>query len=262
MNEIIDTHCHLDHERFNLDLDKILAECQASGVVKIVVPAITSANWDTVLQLCQDHKMLYPALGLHPLFIEQHTDEDIALLDSYLQRTTVVAIGEIGLDYYVQDPDKDKQLFLFEHQLALAEQYELPVILHVRKAHAQVLSCLKKYHLCGGIAHAYNGSLEQAHEYIKLGFKLGIGGVLTYERATKLRRLATELPVESIVLETDAPDMAGALHHGERNSPAYLPETLSVLADLRGVDQQELAVQTCNNADDVFRGALSGSNRV
>lgn len=262
MHEIIDTHCHLDHERFNADREQIITTCLTSGVVKIVVPAVASTNWDSVLQLCQSNKMLYPALGLHPLFTDRHTDKDIASLDTYLQQYPVVAVGEIGLDFYDKGSDKNKQLALFEQQLSLAEKHQLPVILHVRKAHAQVLSCLKKYRLYGGIAHAYNGSLEQAREYIKLGFKLGFGAVLTYEKATKIRRLAIELPVDSIVLETDAPDMTGALHQGERNSPAYLPETLSVLADLRSISQDQLAKQTTTNAHDVFRGALSGNHRI
>lgn len=258
MIDIIDTHCHLDNARFNSDRDNVLRNCHASGINKIVVPAITRNNWGEVLTLCRQYDELYPALGLHPLFSEQHSDEDIELLDTYLYHHSVVAIGEIGLDYYDRNANREKQQHFFTEQLKLAEKNQLPVLLHVRKAHSDTLERLKKYKLVGGIAHAYNGSLEQAREYIKLGFKLGFGAMLTYERATKIRRLASELPLASIVLETDAPDMAGYLHQGERNSPEYLYETLSVLAEIRGLDSHEMAAQTTLNANDVFRGALQG----
>lgn len=259
MIEIIDTHCHLDNSLFNHDLDNILLRCHATGISKIIVPAITSGNWDTVLALCDQYDELYPALGLHPLYCDQHLNNDIYLLDDYLSHHAVVAVGEIGLDYYDKNANREKQLTQFEQQLKLAEKFELPVLLHARKSHSDILKCLKKYTLVGGISHAFNGSLEQADEYIKLGFKLGLGAVMTYEKATKIRRLATELPLHSIVLETDAPDMSGYLHQGERNSPEYLHETLSVLADLRGQDIHTIAKQTTQNSYDVFAGRLDDS---
>jgi len=258
MIEIVDTHCHLDNALFSSDRDSVLQNCHAAGINKIVVPAIARNNWDEVLRLCQQYDALFPALGLHPLFNDQHSDADIDLLDTYLCHHAVVAVGEIGLDYYAKDTDREKQQYFFAEQLKLAEKHQLPVLLHVRKAHTDVLKILKKYKLVGGIAHAYNGSLEQAREYIQLGFKLGFGAVLTYERATKIRRLASELPLDSIVLETDAPDMAGFLHQGERNSPEYLHETLSVLAEIRGCASHDIGAQTTQNANDVFRGALQG----
>ena len=256
MVEIIDTHCHLDNEQFKTDREDIMTKCQAKGISKIVVPAIARSNWDVVIQLCHKYDMLYPALGLHPMLIDQHSDDDIKMLDHYLSQNTVIAVGEIGLDFYDKTANKVKQQRFFDAQLQLAQQYQLPVLLHVRKAHSDVIASLKKYSIPGGIAHAFNGSMEVAQEYIKLGFKLGFGAVVTYERASKIRRLAADLPLQSIVLETDAPDMAGSLHHGERNSPEFLDEALSVLATLRQVTKEEIAAQTTKNARELFKGSL------
>ncbi len=257
MHELIDTHCHLDDDQFTADRDVVLARCQQLGVTKIVVPAIHRNNWDDVISLCSQYDSLYPALGLHPMFTDKHLDSDINALDDYLNQHSVVAIGEIGLDYYSKDVNRDRQKFFFEQQLQLAVTHRLPVLLHVRKAHADCLELLKKYKLVGGISHAYNGSFEQAQEYLKLGFKLGFGGTLSYERATKIRQLAQQLPLSAIVLETDAPDMAGVLHKGERNSPEYLPDALTSLAQIRHASAQEIAQQTTQNALDIFMGAIS-----
>jgi len=256
MYELIDTHCHLDDKQFAADRDAILDRCRRSGITKIVVPAIQRNNWDSVLALCSTSDSLYPALGLHPMFTNKHHDADIVTLDDYLKQHSVVAIGEIGLDYYSKDADRDRQKYFFEQQLQLAHIHQLPVLLHVRKAHADTIELLKKHRPVGGIAHAYNGSLEQAREYLKLGFKLGFGGMLTYERATKIRQLAQELPLTAIVLETDAPDMVGFRHKGERNSPEYLLDALSSLAEIRHDSQQVIAEQTTKNALDIFMGAV------
>jgi TatD DNase family protein len=256
MPEIIDTHCHLDDELFNTDREAILARCYALGIHKIVVPSIHRDNWDTVLQLCNQHDALFPALGLHPLFVEKHSPSDIDDLQEYLDNNHVVAIGEIGLDFYNKDTDRDRQVYFLQQQLQVAEKYQLPVLLHIRKAHNDILTYLKKYRLCGGIAHAFNGSVEQAREYIKLGFKLGFGGVITYAGSTKIRKLVRDLPLQSIVLETDAPDMSGAAHKGERNSPEFLPEALDSLAEIRNQSKEEIAQQTTLNANEVFRDAI------
>jgi TatD DNase family protein len=256
MPEIIDTHCHIDDEQFNADREAVLARCYALGIQKIIVPSIHRNNWDTVLELCSQHDALFPALGLHPLFVEKHSPSDIDELQQYLDNNHVVAIGEIGLDFYNKDSDRDKQIYFLQQQLQVAEQYRLPVLLHIRKAHTDVLKYLKKYRLCGGIAHAFNGSLELAREYIKLGFKLGFGGVITYTGSTKIRKLVRELPLQSIVLETDAPDMSGAAHRGQRNSPEFLPEALDSLAEIRNQSKEEIAQQTTLNAHEVFRGAI------
>lgn len=246
--ELIDTHCHLDVAEFDADRDAVLDACRASGVTRIVIPGVTAAGWGNLLALCADHRGLYPALGLHPVYLADHRDDDIEELADWVALHRPVAVGEIGLDYYIDDPDHARQQALFEAQLRVAADAGLPVILHVRKAHDAVLATLRRIRVEGGICHAYNGSLQQAGHYIDLGFKLSFGGMLTYERSSKLRALARALPQEAIVIETDAPDLTVASHRGERNSPAYLPECLAALAAVRGEDPVELAAITTRNA--------------
>ncbi len=250
--ELIDTHCHLDVAEFDADREQVIAQCRAAGVAHIVVPAVDAAGWDGLLTLCHRHRegtpQLYPALGLHPIYSDRHRDADLAALARRLADNRPLAVGEIGLDFYIDGADRARQLTLFEAQLDLAREAGLPVLLHVRKAHDQVLACLRRARVPGGIAHAFNGSLQQAQQYLDLGFKLGFGGMLTYPRSRKLREMARTLPAEAIVLETDAPDMTVASHHGERNSPAYLPECLAALAELREQTPARLAAQTTANA--------------
>ena len=257
--KLIDSHCHLDLPAFNEDRTQVLANCRAAGVMGIVVPGIRAADWPGLLRLCRQSRgtdggpALYPALGLHPLFVEQHTAADLQDLTMTIAEQRPVAIGEIGLDFYHSEPDRERQLQLFDTQLGVAYDAGLPVLLHVRKAHDETLKLLRKVRLPrGGICHAFNGSLQQAQQYIALGFKLGFGGVLTYDRSHRLHRLARELPLDSIVLETDAPDMAPASHHGQRNSPEYLPELLQTLARLREEDADTIATQTTANAIDLL----------
>lgn len=250
--ELFDTHCHLDVEEFAADRDAVLARARAAGVSRQVIPAVDAAGWDGLLALCRKEEGLYPALGLHPMFTDRHRDDDLLRLRRLLESEQPVAIGEIGLDYFIPEPDVARQQALFEAQLALAEEFKLPVLLHIRKAHDQVLQTLKRFKLVGGIAHAFSGSLQQAEQYQALRFRFGFGGMLTYERSTRIRKLAMELPLESIVLETDAPDMSPAAHHGERNSPEYLPQVLAVLAELRGEPEERLAAQTTTNALKLF----------
>lgn len=250
--EIIDTHCHLDVAEFDHDRDDVLIRCRTTGISKIIVPAIESKTWSKVTGLCESEKGLYPALGLHPVFLEQHTPDDISKLEKLLEVATPVAIGEIGLDYYIKELDQQQQLNLFEAQLVIAKQHNLPVILHVRKAHDQVLQLLKKYMVNGGFCHAFNGSMQQADRYIELGFKLGFGGTLTFDNSTKIHKLAKELPLEFIVLETDAPDMVVESHRGERNSPEYIIESLQALANIRNEDIEFIARQTTRNANEII----------
>ncbi len=249
---LIDTHCHIDIAVFDDDREQVLARCEKIGIDKIVVPGISADTWDTLLLTCSSRPMLFPALGLHPTFLEQHSTRDIHKLEHYLHDHQPVAVGEIGLDFYLREPDRDAQQALFETQLALAQHADLPVLLHVRKAHDQVLSTLRRFPVRGGICHAFNGSEQQAAQYIERGFKLGFGGMLTYERSSKLRNLAARLPLEAMVLETDAPDMTVASHRGERNSPEYLPECLQTLAALRDESIDTIATQTTRNAEEVL----------
>ncbi|HFD79477.1 MAG TPA: TatD family deoxyribonuclease [Gammaproteobacteria bacterium] len=250
--ELVDTHCHLDLDAFEADRGQVLERARAAGVTRMVLPAVDAAHWNGLLRLCRDQPGLFPALGLHPVFLDRHGAGDVAALERAVERHSPVAIGEIGLDFLLRELDRARQQQLFEAQLEVARNAGLPVILHVRKAHDQVLATLRRIPVAGGTAHAFNGSLQQAHQYLDLGFRLGFGGMLTYARSTRLRRLARALPPQGLVLETDAPDMTVAAHHGERNSPEYLPYCLQALAEVRDEEPEELARQTTENARAVF----------
>ena len=251
--ELVDSHCHLDLPVFDSDRDAILARCRETGIKNIIVPGITRAGWENLLSLCSRHSdILSPALGLHPWFLDRQKTAELSRLAEQIRHSHPVAVGEIGLDYYRPHPDRALQLNFFETQLDIAEDAGLPVVLHVRKAHDTVLGCLRRRQLKGGVAHAFNGSLQQAEQYISLGFKLGFGGAVTYPRARKLRRLAQQLPLSALLLETDAPDMAPADHHGKRNQPDYLPEILHTLAHLRDEDPAAIATRTTTNARELF----------
>lgn len=245
---LIDTHCHLDVAAFDPDRDEVIRRARAAGVTGIVVPAIRRATWHALVALCAARDDLHPALGLHPVYLAEHGDEDVVELDVQLGTHRPVAVGEIGLDYFLRDLDRARQRTLCAAQLALAARHRLPVILHVRKAHDDMLALLREYRVPGGIAHAFNGSEQQARHYIELGFALGFGGMLTFERSRKLRGLAANLPIESIVLETDSPDMPPVAHRGGRNSPEYLPECLAALAEVRRLPADDVAKITSNNA--------------
>ncbi len=252
--ELFDTHCHLDVADFDRDRSEVLARARAVGVDRLIVPAIDAARWDGLLGLCDREAGLYPALGLHPMFYRQHSPlDDIERLESILAERRPVAIGEIGLDFFLSRGAGERlQYDLFERQLIVARDVGLPIILHVRKGHEEVLKRLNKVPVAGGIAHAFNGSLELARRYIDLGFKLGFGGMVTYEKSTKLRQLVKQLPLESIVLESDAPDMSPSAHHGERNSPEYLPEIAQVIAELRDLSVAKVARVTTDSAKALF----------
>lgn len=245
---LIDTHCHIDVEEFAADRDGVIARARAAGVVAQVVPGVTQAGWAHLLQVCRRHPGLYPALGMHPVYLDEHRPEHLAELKALVAQERPVAIGEIGLDYFVPGLDHAAQQALLEAQLKIARDADLPVILHVRKAIDPILATLRRIRVKGGIAHAFNGSRQQAEQFIALGFKLGFGGVATFERAQRIRRLLRELPPEAIVLETDAPDLAPAWYKGERNSPEYLPGILEIIADLRGEPPAQVAAQTTANA--------------
>lgn len=251
---LIDTHCHLDAAEFATDRAQIATQALALGVAAIVVPAVSRANFDHVIALRQQHQHCAYALGIHPLFVEQSVNADLDTLDVYIQAHHAIAIGEIGLDYFIHKPQLnpkpiEKQVFFFCEQLKIAQRYNLPVLLHVRNAVDDVLKYLRRYPVVGGIAHAFNGSQQQAEQFIALGFKLGFGGAMTYSRALKIRALAEKLPLASIVLETDAPDMAPAwLPAHARNSPLELIQIAQLLADLRQVNVAQVIDITGRNA--------------
>ena len=245
---LFDTHCHIDVEEFDADRDQVLTDARAAGVADLLVPAVVRATWPALIALCKTDPHLHPALGMHPVYLERHRPEDVEALATKIAESRPIAVGEIGLDWHVAGLDRERQQRLLEDQLEIAQDAGLPVVLHVRKAHDAMLNTLRRYRLDGGFCHAFNGSLQQADRYIEMGFCLGFGGMLTFERSNHLRRIAARLPIEAIVLETDAPDMTVASHRFERNSPAYLPEVLETLAGLRGMPPAAVAAQTTVNA--------------
>ena len=251
--ELFDSHCHIDVTDFDADRSEVLARTRAAGVCDLLVPAVETATWDALLAVCRDDPGLHVALGLHPMYLDEHWEQHVALLTTYLQAHAPVAVGEIGLDYFVPNLDRERQQRAFEAQLHVAREAQLPVILHTRKSHDQVLATLRRIRVVGGIAHAFNGSMQQAQQFIELGFKLGFGGTLTYERALKIRSLARELPIDAIVLETDAPDIPLSGRPRERNSPEYLPECLAALAVVRDEDPLSLGATTTRNARAVLK---------
>jgi TatD DNase family protein len=245
---MIDSHCHFDAAEFDADREAVHARAVAAGVHGIVIPAVERANFGAVASLCREYAGCHPAYGIHPLFVARAEEGDLQALRETLQREPAVAVGEIGLDNFIPDPDLEKQTHFFIEQLKIARDFDLPVILHVRKSVDQILRELRRIKVRGGIAHAFNGSRQQADEFIKLGFKLGFGGAMTWGRALKIRELAKTLPLDCIVLETDSPDIPPEWigNHG-RNEPGELPRIAAVLAALRGVDLAEVSERTIVN---------------
>ncbi len=264
----IDTHCHLDAPEFDADRDAVRAAARARGVEHIVIPAVERAHWSGAIALAQRHGDSY-ALGIHPLYTPRAQEADIAALRAVLAERQgdpqLVAVGEIGLDFFVPGLDHERQIWFYEQQIQLARTFGLPVILHVRKSSDRLLKTLRATPVVGGIAHAFNGSAQQAQAFIDLGFKLGFGGAITYDRALRLRELAVTLPLEIIVLETDAPDIpphwlyttaeqrAAGQPQG-RNTSAELPRIAQEIALLRGMPLPALQTATTANARAALRG--------
>jgi TatD DNase family protein len=259
----IDTHAHLDAAEFNADRDAVFARARAAGVRCIVLPAVARANFDTVRTLAHRHGAAY-ALGIHPLAVRDAAEADLdalgEALDAARDDPRLVAVGEIGLDHFVPGHDPARQERFYAAQLALARARHLPVLLHVRRSADTLLKHLRRQPGVGGIAHAFNGSRQQADTFVALGLRLGFGGAMTFERALQIRRLAAELPDHALVLETDAPDIpphwlyrpvaervAGAAV-GARNEPAELPRIAATLAALRGWTLEHTAAVTGANA--------------
>lgn len=254
---LIDTHTHLDFPEFDADRTHLLDNAAARGVERMVVLGVFQGNFQRVWDLACADERLVAALGLHPIYLDQHRPEHVLELRQWLERLhgdrRLCAVGEFGLDYYVETLDRQRQQDLFEAQLQMACDFDLPALLHVRRSHAQVIATLKRYKPGrAGVIHAFAGSYEEAREYIKLGFKLGLGGAATWPQALRLRKTIARLPLDSIVLETDSPDMAPAMFPGLRNSPEHLPEIADALAGLMGVDAQLLAEASTGNAIALF----------
>jgi len=255
--ELIDTHTHLDFPDFDADRPALLAASRALGVRQMVVLGVYRDNWQRVWDLVQSDPDLHAAFGLHPVYLDQHRPDDVAHLRDWLARLAghrqLCAVGEIGLDYYIEGLNRERQQTLFEAQLQLATEFELPALIHVRRSHAAVIATLKLLPLKrAGIIHAFAGSFEEAREYIKLGYKLGLGGAATWSQALRMHRVLAKLPLEAVVLETDSPDMAPAMYPGQRNSPAHLPAICEALATIMAISPEQLAEASTANARQLF----------
>lgn len=255
----VDTHCHLDAAEFAAasdSADAVAARAQQQNVSMIVIPAIARDNFAAVAALAHKHANCTYALGIHPICVPQALESDLDYLrgkvEAAMEDPRFVAIGEIGLDFFIPalttPAMREKQAFFYAEQLKIARDFNLPVLLHVRKSQDSILKYLRRIKVAGGIAHAFNGSFQQAETFIDLGFKLGFGGAMTFTRALQIRRLATTLPIDAIVLETDAPDISPAWLHPERNSPEQLPRIGQVLAELRAMPADAVARITSANA--------------
>ncbi|MPR04792.1 TatD family deoxyribonuclease [Pseudomonas sp. MAFF 212408] len=255
--ELIDTHTHLDFADFDSDRGEVLARSRQLGVQRMVVLGVSQQHWQRLWDVVQADEGLFAAFGLHPVFLDEHRAADLTQLGEWLTRLSghrqLCAVGEIGLDYLVEHLDREHQQSLFEAQLKLAVDFQLPALLHVRRSHAVVIATLKRIRVPrGGIVHAFAGSVEEAREYIKLGFKLGLGGAATWPQALRMHTVLPQLPLDAVVLETDSPDMAPAMYPDQRNSPQHLPDICTVLAERMRISPLLLAETSARTARALF----------
>ena len=249
---LVDTHSHFDVDAFAHDREAALARAHAAGVDAQVVPAIDAAGWPQLRAVCARHRGLHAAYGLHPIYLPWHRRAHLAWLRTWLAEEPCVAVGEIGLDYFVQELDRDEQQHFFEAQLQLAREFDLPVIVHARRAVDAVIATLRRLAPLRGVVHSFSGSREQAEQLFKLGFHLGIGGPVTYERAQRLRRVVAAMPLQWLLLETDSPDQPNSGEQGQRNEPSRMAAVLDAVARLRGETPETIAQATTANAVRLF----------
>lgn len=251
-NTLIDAHCHLDFEIFDADRDQVLQRAADSHISDIVIPGTQRNYWDRVRKLCYAHKQLHACYGLHPYWLNDHEQQHLRDLENYVVQHRPVAIGECGLDFRPGQVDRAKQLDFFSSQLEIAQQHQLPVVIHAVKATEMVLTQIRKFNGLSGMIHSFSGSAEQARQLIELNFYISIGASVSYERAKKLRAVVKTIPVSSLLVETDAPDQPAEKYHGQRNEPAYLVDTVELIAELRGESFDSIASQTTINARNLF----------
>ncbi|MBN8212203.1 MAG: TatD family hydrolase [Xanthomonadales bacterium] len=249
---LVDSHSHLDADEFDPDRDQVLARARAAGVTRQIVPAVSAAGWGKLRALCAAEAGLFPAYGLHPMYLPEHSPEHLVALREWIERERPVAVGECGLDFFVENLDAARQSLFFEGQLRLARDFELPVIVHARRAVDAVMAAIRRFGPLRGVIHSFSGSADQARRLYDLGFLIGLGGPVTYERANRLRTLAAQLPIEYLLLETDAPDQPDSGHRGERNEPARLTTVRDTIAALRGMEPEAVAHATTANAERLF----------
>ncbi|WP_431223824.1 TatD family hydrolase [Serratia sp. L9] len=260
-----DTHCHFDFPPFSGDERASLALAALAGVQQIIVPAVTADRFVRILKLARDHSQLFAALGLHPLYIAQHHEEQLEQLAGFLAShpPKLVAVGEIGLDLYMAEPQFSRQQALLKAQLKLAKQHDLPVILHSRRSHDQLVAVLRRADVPRrGVVHGFAGSLAQAQAFIREGYYIGVGGTISYERAQKTRGVMAQLPLASLLLETDAPDMPLAGFQGQANRPERVAEVFKVLCQLRSEPADEIAAHLQQNTRSLFALPTTPDNKM
>ncbi|MEO5566420.1 MAG: TatD family hydrolase [Luteimonas sp.] len=250
---LVDSHCHLDAPEFDRDRGLVIGRSQAAGVARQLVPAIDAAGWPKLREVCAQAPGLFPAYGLHPMFLARHRPQHLSQLREWVIRERPLAIGECGLDFYIEGLDASAQSDYFAAQLQLAREFDLPVVVHARRAVDAVIAAIRKVDGVRGVVHSFPGSQEQAAQLWKLGFLLGVGGPVTYERAQRLRTLVTSMPLQQLLLETDAPDQPDAGFRGQRNEPARLVTVLECIAGLRNESMAALAAATTANAVRLFK---------
>ena len=253
MLPLIDTHCHLDADVFSDDLEAVVNHAISRQVSAMILPATTRQRWVKVKEVSAAHPVIYPAYGLHPCFMRDHRPEDLALLDQWLTDEPCIAVGECGLDFYDRQADRNGQIELFEAQLSLAQQHQLPVIIHARKSVQEVITRLKLFNGISGVLHSYSGSYEQACQLMDLGFYFGYGGPVTWPGSTRLQKVVKQIPLEFLLLETDSPDQPDQTHKLQRNEPGFLADIADFLTKCRGESMEKLAKQTTKNARMLFR---------
>ncbi|MFD2179843.1 TatD family hydrolase [Veronia pacifica] len=259
----IDSHCHFDFPPFEQDPDNWLKTVKSAGIAKLIVPSVAVSNWERIEKLAQQSNDVLYALGLHPVWQDEHQEQDLLLLEQRLRAcpSQCVAVGECGLDFALPDARREWQLTLLERQLALATELDLPVILHCRKAHNELLQMLNRFPSVRGVIHAFSGSYELGMNYVRRGLYLGIGGTITYPRANKTRQAVAKLPLESMLLETDSPDMPIYGHQGKPNSPEKLIDIACVLAELKSTTVDNIAHKSFHNVQILFSlNALTSSH--
>lgn len=251
---LVDSHCHLDAAGFDADRAEVVRRAREAGILRQVVPATHADAWPGLRDACARHDGLFPAYGLHPMFMDRHREGDLDALARWVQAERPVAIGECGLDFFIPDPDRARQQSIFEAQLRLARDMDLPLVVHARKALDLVGSAIRRIGQgrLRGVVHSFSGSRQQAGQLWDMGFLLGIGGPVTYSRARRLRSLVAGMPLEFLLLETDAPDQPDAGIRGQRNEPARLVAVLEAIAGLRDEDPSVIAAATSANAERLF----------
>jgi TatD DNase family protein len=252
MTALFDTHCHLDDPEFDADRDSVIGRARAAGVVGQLVPAVDRASWDAIRTLCAAHPDVHPAYGLHPMLEARHRAEHLDELRAWIQAEQPRAVGECGLDFYIEGLDAQRQRDVFRGQLEIARDADLPVVVHARRAVEEVTLTLKQVGGLRGVVHSFSGSVEQARQLFALGFHLGLGGPVTYARAHRLHRVVATMPLEFLLLETDAPDQPNEGQQGERNEPARVVRVLEAVARIRGESAERIAEATTANARRLF----------